>query len=57
MWCPCDMEVGIFFFQSVIFAPKTFSFMTNLLGYIPLDHFRGRIQFFKSKLRSKSRKI
>ena len=24
--------------QSVIFAFKTFSFMTNLLGYIPLDH-------------------
>ena len=32
------MEVGIFFFQNVIFAPKTFSFMTNFLGYIPMDH-------------------
>ena len=28
-----------YFFQSVIFAPKTFSFMTNLLGYIPSDNY------------------
>ena len=27
-----------YFFQSVIFASKTFSFMTNFSGYIPLDH-------------------
>ena len=27
-----------YFIQSVIFAPKSFSFMINLTGYIPLDH-------------------